>query len=202
MKFGFIGAGVVAQAIARHLLPFGHEVVLSNSRGPETLCDVVETLGRGASAGTPQQAADQDVVVLSVDWVNVPTALASVRDWSGRVLVDATNRMDRDNPRDLGDISGRTSSEIVADLAADARVVKAFNTVPMAWIEDASPSKPKTVLFISGDDADAKKALGDVLEQVGFAAVDVGSLAIGGRLQQVGGPLAALNLTLVDRFAL
>lgn len=202
MTFGFIGAGVVAQTIARHVLPFGHEVLLSNSRGPDTLADVVGKLGPGASAGTPQQAAEQDVVVLSVAWARVPEALASVPDWSGRTLIDATNRIDRNNPRDLGDLSGPTSSEIVADQAAGARVVKAFNTIPMQWIDDASPDKPKTVLFISGDDAGAKTALGDVLEQVGFAAVDLGTRAIGGRQQQVGGPLAGLNLTLVDRFVL
>jgi hypothetical protein len=90
MKFGFIGAGVVAQTIARHVLPFGHEVLLSNSRGPDTLADVVSNLGRGPSASTPQQAADQDVVVLSVDWANVPRALASIPDWSDRTLIDAT----------------------------------------------------------------------------------------------------------------
>lgn len=202
MTFGFIGAGMVAQTIARHLLPFGHEVLLSNSRGPDTLADVAGSLGPGATAGTPQQAADQDVVVLSVDWVSVPKALASIPDWSGRILIDATNRIDRNNPRDLGDISGPTSSEIVADQAVGARVVKAFNTIPMQWIDDASPDKPKTVLFISGDDAGAKTALGDVLEQIGFAVVDLGTLAIGGRQQQIGGPLAGLNLTLVDRFVL
>lgn len=202
MKFGFIGAGVVAQTIARHILPFGHEVLLSNSRGPGTLAEVVRNLGRGASAGTPKQAAEQEVVVLSVDWGRVPQALASVPDWSGRTLIDATNRIDRHNPRDLGDLSSRTSSEIVADQAVGAKVVKAFNTIPMRWIEDASPEKPKTVLFISGDDARAKKTLSEVLEQVGFAAVDLGTLAIGGRQQQVGGPMAGLNLTLKDRFVL
>lgn len=202
MKFGFIGAGRVAQTIARHILPFGHEVVLSNSRGPETLADVVSKLGRRASAGTPKQAADQDVVVLSVEWDRVPEALASVPDWSGRTLIDATNRINRDNPGDLGDLSGRTSSEIVAVHADGAKVVKAFNTIPMQWIDDTSAEKPRTVLFISGDDGEAKKMLAETLEQAGFAAVDLGTLAIGGRLQQVGGPLAGLNLTLIDRFVL
>lgn len=202
MKFGFIGAGMVAQTIARHLLPFGHEVLLSNSRGPDTLADVVGQLGQGASAGTPQQAAEQEVVVLSVEWARVPEALASVTDWAGRTLIDATNRIDRDNPRDLGDLSGPTSSEVVADRAAGAKVIKAFNSIPMKWIDDASPDKPRTVLFISGDDVDAKKMLSEVLEQLGFAAVDLGPLETGGRLQQVGGPLAGLNLTLVDRFVL
>ncbi|CAN7600688.1 NADPH-dependent F420 reductase [Neorhizobium sp. LjRoot104] len=202
MKFGFIGAGVVAQTIARHVMPYGHEVLLSNSRGPDTLADVVGKLGRGAFAGTPQQAAEQDVVVLSVEWPRVPEALASVPDWSGRTLIDATNRIDPDHPSDLGDVSGPTSSEIVADQAVGAKVVKAFNSIPMQWIEDASPEKPRTVLFISGDDASAKSALSEVLEQAGFAAVDLGTLAIGGRQQQVGGPLAGLNLTLHDPFVL
>lgn len=202
MKFGFIGAGVVAQTIARHLLPFGHEVLLSNSRGPDTLADIVSKLGPGASAGTPQQAAEQEIVVLSVEWTRVPEALASVPDWSGRTLIDATNRINPDNPSGLGDLAGPTSSEIVADRAVGAKVVKAFNSIPMRWIDDASPEKPKTVLFVSGDDASAKNTLIEVLEQVGFAAVDLGTLAIGGRQQQVGGPLAGLNLTLHDRFVL
>lgn len=127
MKFGFIGAGVVAQTIARRLLPFGHEVLLSNSRGPDTLADVVGKLGRSASAGTLQQAAEQDVVVLSVEWAHDPEALASVPDWSGRTLIDATNWIDCSNPRDLGDLSGRTSSEIVADQAVGAKVVSGFD---------------------------------------------------------------------------
>lgn len=179
MKFGFFGAGVVAQTIARHLLPFGHEVVLSNSCGPATLDDVVERLGQGAVAGTPQQAAAQDFVVLSVDWPRVSDALASVPDWGGRILIDATNRLDRNNPRDLGDLSGPTSSEVVAAQAVGATVIKAFNSIPMKWIDDVSPDKPRTVLFVSGDDVGGKKMLSEVLEQIGFAAVDLGSLAIG-----------------------
>src|SRR6202042_1430871 len=117
---------------------------------------LVKELGRGAEAGTPQQAAEQDLVVLAVNWSSVQTALFSVADWKGRILVDATNRVASYRPLALGNISGRTSSEIVADLAPGARVVKAFNSVPMSWISDFSPSKPRTVLFISGDDPDAK----------------------------------------------
>jgi hypothetical protein len=202
MKFGFIGAGNVAKTVSRHVLPAGHTVLLSNSRGPETLADLVRELGAGAAAGTPQQAADQDVVVLSVPWWDIEKALAAVPDWSGRVLVDATNRIDRGPPMSLGDISGRTSSEIVADHAPGAKVVKAFNNVPMAWIEDVSKSKPATVLFLSGDDPAAKGPLQKVLEDIGFACIDLGSLAAGGRLQQLGGPLAGVNLTFHGRFSI
>ena len=99
-------------------------------------------------------------------------------------------------------ISGRTSSEIVADLVPGAKVVKAFNSVPMSWISDFTPSKPRTVLYISGDDEKAKKPVHELIEQVGLTAIDIGSLAIGGRLQQLGGPLAGVRLTFHERFAL
>ena len=201
MKIKFIGAGVVAQTISRHVLPFGHRVLLSNRRGPDSLASVVKGLGTGAEAGTPQQAAEQDIVVLAVNWPSVQAALFSVTDWKGRILVDATNRVAGYNPLTLGDISGRTSTEIVADLAPGAKVIKAFNSVPMSWISDFSSSKPRTVLFISGDD-EAKKPLNDFIEQVGFSCVDLGSLAIGGRLQQLGGPLAGIKLTFTERFVL
>ena len=198
MKIGFLGAGVVAQTIAKHVLPFGHQVVLSNTRGPDSLASLVKELGPGAVAGTPQQAAEQDMVVLAVNWSSVQAALFSIADWKGRVLVDATNRVASYRPLTLGDISGRTSSEIVADLVPGAKVVKAFNSVPMSWISDFSSTKPRTVLFISGDHDEAKKPLDDLLEQVGFSCIDLGSLAVGGRLQQLGGPLAAVRLRLID----
>ena len=202
MKIGFIGAGVVAQTVAKHVLPFGHKVVLSNSRGPDTLASLVQELGSGATAATPQEAADQEIVVLAVNWPKVQTALFSIPDWKGRVIVDATNRVASYSPLALGDISGRTSSEIVADLAPGAKIVKAFNSVPMAWISNFSSSKPRTVLFISGDDADAKKPVHNLIEEIGYESVDLGSLAVGGRLQQLGGPLAGIRLIFLERFSL
>lgn len=74
-------------------------------------------------------------------------------------------------------------------------MVKAFNSVPMAWISGFSKEKPNTVLFVSGDDDSAKKAVSDLIEQMGFSPIDIGSLAVGGRLQQLGGPLAGVNLS-------
>ncbi|APA88236.1 NAD(P)-binding domain-containing protein [Paraburkholderia sprentiae WSM5005] len=202
MKIGFIGAGIVAQSIAKHTLSVGHEVVLSNSREPESLASVIAELGSGAAAGTAKEAAEQDLVVLATKWWHVQAALFSVSDWKGRILVDTTNRVASYQPLMLGDISGRTSSEIVADLAPGARVVKAFNTVPMSWISDFSPAKRKTAFFVSGDDADAKKRVTDLIEQIGFYSLDLGSLAVGGRLQQTGGPLVGVNLTFNERFVL
>jgi hypothetical protein len=132
MNIGFLGAGVVAQTIAKHMLPFGHHVVFSNTRGPDSLAALVSEIGPGASAGTPRQATEQDLVVLAANWPGMQGALFSLADWKGRILIDATNRVAGYTPLTLGDISGRTSSEIVADLAPGAAVVKAFNSVPTA----------------------------------------------------------------------
>src|SRR5689334_22046950 len=84
MDVGTIGAGFVAQAIARHLVAAGHRVILSNSRGPASLDDVVAGLGPLASAGTVAEAASADVVLLAVRWRDVPTALAGVPAWNGQ----------------------------------------------------------------------------------------------------------------------
>jgi predicted dinucleotide-binding enzyme len=163
MKVGFIGAGNVTRTFGRHLITAGHTVVVSNSRGPETLADFVADLGPGAIAGMKQQAAECDVVILATHWVSVADALKGI-DWRGRILIDATNA--HLEPPDISlagvtrsraALKGRTSSEIVAETAVGARLVKSICNMPMAWIQDFSPNKPRTVIFTSGDDIEAKQ---------------------------------------------
>ncbi|HEU5079189.1 MAG TPA: NADPH-dependent F420 reductase [Opitutaceae bacterium] len=193
MKIGFIGAGDVAQTYARHFVRHGHEVVLSNSRGPDSLAELVRDIGPNAKAGTVNEAAAQDIVILAVRWEQAEQALAEVSDWSGRILVDATNRTSEP------DTNGKTASELIASYAAGARVVKALNTLVVDWIQDASDKKPKWVLFLSGDDTDAKGKVAGALEEAGFVPVDLGGLIDGGRLQEFGGPLSGLHLDLIRR---
>src|SRR5258708_19594957 len=90
MRVGFIGAGNVTRTFGRHLINAGHQIIVSNSRGPETLAGLVAELGPGATAGTKTQAAECDVVILATQWVNVPEALKGT-DWHGPILIDATN---------------------------------------------------------------------------------------------------------------
>jgi 8-hydroxy-5-deazaflavin:NADPH oxidoreductase len=204
MKVGFIGAGNVVRAISRHLITAGHTVVVSNSRGPETLADFVAELGPGAIAGTREQAAECDVVILAVHWVNVREALKGI-DWRGRILIDATNAHMDPKPdislagvtRSLAALKGRTSSEIVAEMAVGARLVKSISNMPMAWIQDFSPSKPRTVIFTSGDDTEAKRLVIDLIDSTGLVAIDLGSLAVGGAMHEVGAPLSGLDLHFV-----
>ena len=193
MKFGFIGAGNVAQTYAKHFVRHGHEVVLSNSRGPESLIELARSIGPNAKAGTVKEAAKQDIVILCVRWHQAKQALAEVSDWNGRILVDATNRHSDE------DTKGKTASEIIASYAPGARLVKALNTLVVNWIQDYSDKKPKLVLFLSGDDADAKRKLARALEETGFVPVDLGGLTEGGKLQELGAPLSGLHLDLLKR---
>jgi predicted dinucleotide-binding enzyme len=206
MRIGFIGAGTLTKTFGRHLINAGHEIVVSNSRGPETLAGLVADLGRGATARTKKQAAESDVVILATNWVNVPEALKDI-DWPGRILVDATNAHMDAKPdislkgvnRSIAALKGRTSSEMVAEMAPGSRLVKSISNMPMAWIQDFSAQKPKTVIFTSGDDSEAKRIVVDLIDGVGFVAIDLGSLATGGAMQQVGAPLSGLDLHFVRR---
>ena len=206
MKVGFIGAGNVTGTFGRHLLTAGHTIVVSNSRGPQTLADFVADLGPGAIGGTKQQAADCDVVVLAAHWVKVREALQGV-DWRGRILIDATNAHVDTVPdislagvtRSRAALNGRTSSEIVAEMAVGARLVKSISNMPMAWIQDFSTNKPRTVIFTSGDDIEAKQLVIELVNSTGLVAIDLGSLAIGGAMHEVGAPLSGLDLHFVRR---
>ena len=206
MKIGFLGAGNVTRTFGRHLMAAGHTIVVSNSRGPETLANFVTDLGRGATAGTREQAADCDVVILATHWVKVPEALKGI-DWRGRILVDATNaHMDSKPDISLEGVTrsraalkskGRTSSEIVAEMAVGARLVKSISNMPMAWIQDFSPNKPRTVIFASGDDSEAKQLVIELINSTGLVAIDLGSLATGGSVHDVGGPLSGIEFNFV-----
>lgn len=200
MKIGMIGAGRVAQSVARFLLPAGHTVLLSNSRGPESLSELVAEMGPGATAGTVEEAAQAPIVLLAVPWAAVPKALSGLPAWEGRILIDATNQYVTEGSQlVVADLGGRGSSEIVAELAPGARAVKAINSV---FIKNfaAGPrlGEVRRVIFLSGDDESAKREVGTLITALGFAVIDLGDLQTGGQVQQAGGPLAGLDLFLRD----
>jgi 8-hydroxy-5-deazaflavin:NADPH oxidoreductase len=187
-RVGIVGAGRLGQAMARTALRAGRSVVIANSRGPDSLSSVVSALGDGVSAGTAEQAAAADIVVLAVPWPRVPEAVRGM-EWTGQVVIDATNDFD---PSDL---NGRTSSEVVADLVSGARVVKAANTFAAAMLaSDPHEAGGQRVIFLSGDDGDAKAKVISLFDDAGFFTIDLGGLSRGGAIQQVGGPLAGINL--------
>jgi hypothetical protein len=187
-RVGIIGAGRIGQVMARIAQRAGRPAVIANSRGPESLTSVASTLGDGVSAGTVEQAAGAGIVVLAVPWPRVPEAVQGI-EWTGQIVIDATNDFD---PSDL---KGRTSSEVVADLLESARLVKAANTFTAAVLgSDPHEAGGQRVIFLSGDSSDAKSEVAALFEAAGFFTIDLGDLSRGGVMQQVGGPLAGVNL--------
>ncbi len=189
---GIIGAGHIGQALARTALRAGWGVLISNSRGPASLEPLVASLGQGVAAATVRDAAAAGIVAIAVPWSSVPNAVSGLQ-WDGQTVIDATNAWNVD-------LGGRTSSEIVAELVPGADVVKAANTLGAEVLaSDPHEAGGQRVVFLSGDDASAKAAVDDLFQAAGFSTIDLGDLSTGGRMQQVGGPLAGHNLVRLPR---
>lgn len=192
---GIIGAGAIGSAFAKALARKGIRAVISNSRGPESLENLVRELGPSIRAGTREEAAAQEIVLVAVNWSKLPQALAGLPDFDGRVVIDANNPIEAPLFKPAA-LHGRLSSEIFTDLVPGARVVKAFNHLQANVLaQDPEKDGGKRILFYSGDDTKAKEIVNGLIQQLGFFGIDLGSLSIGGQLAQFpGGPLPALNL--------
>jgi 8-hydroxy-5-deazaflavin:NADPH oxidoreductase len=193
MKFGMIGAGTQSRAIAGQAIRAGHDVVFSNSRGPETLGDLVGAFGPQASAGTVAEAGAADLVVLAVTWTRVREALSNLPYREGRILIDATNQWLQGPPDSTVDQLEVGGSELVAALIPGAHVIKAFdNMYAPKLADDPITDAGRRILFYAGDDQESKDLFRSVVEGFGFAPVDLGPLQMG-RLMQVDGPLTGLH---------
>ena len=185
--WGLIGSGNIGSTLARLAVDAGHDVVLSNSRRPETLEALVSDLGPHARAGTPEEASRAgDVVVVTVP-------LRTRRDLphdalAGKVVLDTMNyypQRDGHVP-ELGDES-TTTSELLQALAPHARVVKCFNNIfsqHLAALARPSGDPERSALAIAGDDTAAKQLVSRLLDEIGYDTVDLGPLAEGWRIQR------------------
>ncbi|MER7890938.1 NAD(P)-binding domain-containing protein [Micromonospora sp. NPDC094482] len=188
---GLIGSGNIGGTVARLAVAAGYDVVLSNSRGPESLRELVEELGPRARAATVQEAAEAgDLVVVSVPlkaYRDVP-----VEPLAGKVVLDTNNYYpQRDGQIAELDSGATTSSELLQRHLPAARVVKVFNNINfrhLGTLPRPTGAPDRTALPIAGDDADAKAAATALLDRIGYDAVDAGPLAEG-RRQQPGAPV-------------
>ena len=198
MSIGIIGSGAIGAAFARTLARAGIEATISNSRGPDSLKELVRDLGPTIKAGTREEAGRADIVVVAVNWTKLSAALAGLPDWGGRIVIDANNPIEAPLFKPV-DLRGRVSSEVVADLVPGARVVKAFNHLRAEVLaQDPRSDGGRRVLFYSGDDSTAKAEVAALIDRIGFVGIDLGSLAAGGKLAQFpGGSLPNQNLVKV-----
>lgn len=192
MKIGIIGAGHIGQALAKKLTNAGYPVVISNSRGIESLQPLVNELGALATAGTNEDVAQADMVILAVRWEQMNNVLNQIKEpLAGKVVVDASNYSnDPSYPR-----LERSATAVVAEQIPDSKVVKAFNALYSKWL-DANPrvENGKRVSFISGDSPSAKETVGKIITDMGFKVVDLGNLEQAAPLTDFGKTFSGMNL--------
>jgi len=191
MRIGIIGAGKIGATLAELWTRAGHQMAIANSRGPDSMTDLVERLGPSVHAMTVDDAARWgDVVLLSAPF-RKPEALPNPLAVSGKIVIDAMNPYAEGGG--LLDLGGKTSSAVTAERLPGARIVKAFNTMHVDTLRtEGRPTGPmdqRLVIFLAGDDTRAKAKVESLIEEAGFAAVDTGPLVQGGRRQEPGSPI-------------
>ncbi|WP_262852829.1 NADPH-dependent F420 reductase [Mumia quercus] len=184
---GFIGSGHIGGQLARVAIAQGYDVVLSNSRGPETLTALVEELGPRARAATAEEAAEAaDLAVVSTPLAAIPTV--PVEPLAGKVVIDTNNYYpQRDGQIAALDDESTTVSELLQQHLPSSKVVKAFNHI--MWSDILDHAKPqgsdgRRALAIAGDDAEAKATVAEFIDRAGFDVVDLGPLSEGWRTQR------------------
>ncbi len=184
---GFIGAGHIGSQLARLAVASGYDVVLSNSRGPETLAGLVRELGPRARAGTPVEAASAgDLVVVTIPLRAHRTV--PVEPLAGKVVVDTNNYYpQRDGHIRALDEETTTTAELLQAHLPGAKVVKAFNHIHAAELTTHGQppgTRNRRALAIAGDDAEAKATVSRLIDRFGFDVVDLGPLREGWRIQR------------------
>ena len=185
--WGFIGSGNIGSTVAQLAVNAGEEVVLSNSRGPETLSELVAKLGPKARATTPIDAASAgDIVVATIPlgkYMELPVA-----ELRGKVVLDTMNYYpQRDGQIEELDNESTTTSELVQQFLPDSKVVKVFNNISfvhLGLLARPSGDPERSALAISGDDAEAKAVVIELLDRIGYDTLDLGSLSEGWRIQR------------------
>jgi predicted dinucleotide-binding enzyme len=210
MNIGIIGAGALGSNAARLLAKSGVSATIANSRGPQSLAGLVGKLGPSIKAGTAEEAASADIVLVAVRWVDLEKALGGLPAWNSRIVIDGTNPvafLDPDSPDAKDptnplaaygikaiDLGGKHSSQVFRTFVPGARVVKAFNHLDANILLEPTMSGGQRVLFYSGDDANAKADVRKLLERTGYFPVDLGVLDVGGPLASLPfGSLAAIS---------
>jgi predicted dinucleotide-binding enzyme len=173
-SIGVVGAGRIGGNAARLLARAGHDVTVSFSRDAERLRALADEIG--ARAGTPAEAARAEVVMLSVPWRLVDEVLAETGSLAGKIVIDTTNQFGADGWEELPD--ALTAAQLNQRRMPGARLVKSFNTLTAGFQEsEAGRPDPRVVLFLCGDDKDAKEVVAGLIRDAGFEPVDVGGLA-------------------------
>lgn len=181
MTYSIIGSGSVGTALARQFTRSGINVGIANTRGPESLASMVKELGDKLEPLTLQDALKADVILLAIPfWAHRDIAKAC-STWQGKIVIDVTNAYGVPLP----ELDSLPSSAIVAKSLPGAHLVKAFNHLPAKVLAlPPAINGGRRVIFLSGDDESAIKSVDALIQQLGFAPINLGKIAEGGQLVQ------------------
>ena len=195
MTYAIIGSGTVGSTLARFFAAKNIPVLIANSRSPETLADLAAELGSSVRPVTVAEAADADIILVAVGSVAFKDVGTLRDDWSGKIVIDVTNGFMLPPEVQEAEFHGRLTSAVNAERVPGGKLVKAFNQLPLKVLAGPVPDEVgRRVVFVSSDHEDASVAVAKLVDELGFAAIEVGKLAEGGRLIQARAPLVFQNL--------
>jgi predicted dinucleotide-binding enzyme len=193
MKIGIIGSGNIGETAAKLFVNAGYEVAISNSRGPESLASLVNSIGPNIKARTVEDVIKfGDVILLAIPWRRRQDLLSVSELFDDKIVIDAMNPYsEKFEVIDLGDST--SSEEVLKQIPSSSRLVKAFNTIYYEHLRTKgnlnAALEDRFAIFVAGDDLEAKATVSKLIEDIGFAPVYTGSLREGGRKQQPGSPI-------------
>ena len=194
MTYSIIGTGSVGRALASFFSKADVEVALANRRGLEAVKPIARELGGKVAATSLDEALEADIIFFAVQFLDFKELGAVKSDWAGKIVVDVTNAAFL--PQDVQDreLQGRLSSTVNAERVQGAKLVKAFNQLPMGVLTSPVPAGGKRVIFISSNHEEASAAVAALATKVGFAPIELGKIDEGGRLIQARNALVFQNL--------
>ena len=196
MEIGIIGAGTVGTVLAKTFARGGHQVKLSRHSGMASLVPRRQEFADNVSFVEVATALQQPLVVIAVPFEQAPAVLQQVTDYQQRIVVDVTNQFTADFKKIK--TAPLTGSEVLAKSANNARVIKAFNTLPPEFMDGHIDGMGRRVLFYAGDDVAAKKEFAALVRPLNFRPVNLGKLRHGGSVMQVGGGLGNTHFVQID----
>lgn len=194
MTYSIVGTGNVGQTFAFFFAEAGVEVALANTRGPEAVEPIARQLGGKIVASSLDEALEADIIFFAVQFLSFKD-VGSVRpDWTGKIVVDVTNAAFLPQEVQDRELQGRLSSEVNAGRVPGAKLVKAFNQLPMPVLSSPVPHGGKRVVFIASDHEDASATVATLAGRLGFAPIELGKIGEGGRLIQAKNALVFQDL--------
>jgi len=194
MTYGIIGTGNVGKTLAAFFAKAGVEVALANTRGPEAVKPIAKELGGNVVAKSLDEALKADIIFFAVPFLNFKDVGSVKPDWTGKIVIDVTNAAFLPQEVQDKELRGRLSSEVNAERVPGAKLVKAFNQLPMKALSSPVPAGGKRVVFISSDHEDASVKVAKLAGELGFAPIEVGKIGEGGRLVQARNALVFQDL--------